>query len=238
MALCKVSNVGVNNSYVRASDHSYIQDPGEIQLHHFIVSLVHPFHFQHSGIDMVETRAARRARELSERFNLSEPLATNDPRVTSTFEDTFDFKLSYSRRALADPKVRFPNSNHFSPFIHTNKLSIHLLPCNGHRSRLSPMAAKPDDGLWPKVSQCSNLKAGHFIGHLPFQVQSCVNSSFRSRLELWGSRGHWAAHFRGTLSFFPCISLLVCLISWRNEYHAFVDLCTSWFRVYISLDWS
>jgi hypothetical protein len=121
-------------------------------MRHFIVSLVHPFHFQHSGIDMVETRAARRTRELSERFYQCEPLATDDPRVTPIIEDTFYFKSSYSRRASVDPKVRFPNNNHFLPFIYTNRLSIHLLLHHGHRSRLSPMAAKPDDGLWPKVS--------------------------------------------------------------------------------------
>ena len=136
----------VNNSNVRAINHTYIHDPREIQMHHFIVSLEHLFHFQHSGIDMVETRTARRARELSERFYQCEPLAIDDPGVLSTIEDAF-----YSRRASADPKVRFPNSNHFLLFIHTDGVSIHLLPRHGHRSWLSLMVAKPDDGLWPKI---------------------------------------------------------------------------------------
>jgi hypothetical protein len=171
----------VRNSNVGPVDHIYIQYPGKIQMRHFILSLVHPFHFQHSEIDMVEIR---RTRELSKRFNLCEPLASDDPGVMATIEDTFYFKSSYSRRASTDPKVRFPNSNHFLPFIHTDGLIIHLLPRHGHRSWLSPMAAKPDDGLWPKVSQYSIVGADHFIGHLPSQVHSCVNSSFRSRAEL------------------------------------------------------
>jgi hypothetical protein len=89
------------------------------------VPLVHPFHLQHSGIDMVETRAAKRAKELFERYYLRELLATKDPGVTSTSKDVFYFKSSDSRRASADSKVHFPNSNHFSPFIRTDKLSIH-----------------------------------------------------------------------------------------------------------------